>query len=98
MMAIAAVAFLLSTVTHNSAAAVVGHAILSFVMQLLAIMSGLDWMRPYLLSEQFDAWQGLLRDPVDWAPIVHAVWVSALYAVPAVVWAFVSFVRRDVAG
>ena len=98
MMAIAAVAFLLSTVTHNSAAAVVGTLILSFVMQLLAIMSGLDWMRPYLLSEQFDAWQGLLRDPVDWAPIVHAVWVSALYAVPAVAWAFVSFVRRDVAG
>jgi ABC-2 type transport system permease protein len=98
MMAIAAVAFLLSTVTHNSAAAVVGTLILSFVMQLLAIMSGLDWMRPYLLSEQFDAWQGLLRDPVDWAPIGHAVWVSALYAVPAVAWAFVSFVRRDVAG
>ena len=98
MMAIAAVAFLLSTVTHNSAAAVVGTLILSFVMQLLAIMSGLDWMRPYLLSEQFDAWQGLLRDPVDWAPIVHAAWVSALYAVPAVAWAFVSFVRRDVAG
>lgn len=98
MMAIAAVAFLLSTLTHNSAAAVVGTLILSFVMQLLAIMSGLDWMRPYLLSEQFDAWQGLLRDPVDWAPIGHAVWVSALYAVPAVAWAFVSFVRRDVAG
>lgn len=98
MMAIAAVAFLLSTVTHNSAAAVVGTLILSFVMQLLAIISGLDWMAPYLLSEQFDAWQGFLREPVDWAPIVHAAWVSALYAVPAVAWAFIAFVRRDVAG
>jgi ABC-2 type transport system permease protein len=98
MMAIAALAFLLSTVTHNSAAAVVGTLILSFMMQLLAIISGLDWMRPYLLSEQFDAWQGLMRDPVDWSPIVHAVWVSALYAVPAVAWGFVSFVRRDVSG
>ena len=98
MIAIAAIGILLSTVTHNSAAAVVGTLILSFVMQLLAIISGLDWMRPYLLSEQFDAWQGLLRDPVDWAPIGHAAWVAALYAVPAVAWAFVSFVRRDVAG
>jgi ABC-2 type transport system permease protein len=98
MVAIAAVAFLLSTVTHNSAAAVVGTLILSFMMQLLAIISSLDWLRPYLLSEQFDAWQGLLRVPVDWAPIVHAAWVSALYAVPAVAWAFVSFMRRDVAG
>ena len=98
MAAVAAVAFLLSTVTHNSAAAVVGTLIMSFMMQLLAIISGLDFLRPYLLSEQFDAWQGLLRDPTDWDPIIHAAWVSACYAVPAVAWAFVEFMRRDVAG
>lgn len=98
MMAIASIAFLLSTITHNSAAAVVGTLIMSFMMQLLAIISGLDFIRPYLLSEQFDAWQGLLRDPTDWAPIIHAAWVSACYAVPAIAWAFVAFVRRDVAG
>jgi len=95
---IAAIAFLLSTVTHNSAAAVVGTLILSFMMQLLAIISGLDFLAPYLLSEQFGSWQGLLRDPTDWAPIVHAAWVSACWAVPAVAWAFVAFMRRDVAG
>lgn len=98
IMAIASIAFLLSTVTHNSAGAVVGTLILSFMMQLLAVISGLDFMRPYLLSEQFDSWQGLLREPTDWAPIVHASWVSACYAVPAVLWAFVAFTRRDVAG
>jgi ABC-2 type transport system permease protein len=98
LIAIAAIAFLLSTVTHNSAAAVVGTLILSFMMQLLAIISGLDFMAPYLLSEQFDSWQGLLREPTDWAPIIHAAWVSACYAVPAVLWAFLAFVRRDVAG
>lgn len=98
MVAIASIAFLLSTVTHNSAAAVVGTLILSFMMQLLAIISGLDFMAPYLLSEQFDSWQGLLRDPADWAPITHAAWVSAAYAVPALLCAFLAFVRRDVAG
>jgi ABC-2 type transport system permease protein len=98
IVAITAIAFLLSTVTHNSAAAVVGTLILSFMMQLLAIISGLDVLRPYLLSEQFDSWQGLLREPTDWAPIIHAAWVSAGYAVPAVLWAFLAFVRRDVAG
>jgi ABC-2 type transport system permease protein len=98
MIAIATIALLLSTVTHNSAGAVVGTLILSFMMQLLAIISGLGFMRPYLLSEQFDAWQGLLREPADWAPIVHAAWVSACYAVPATLWAFLAFVRRDVAG
>jgi ABC-2 type transport system permease protein len=98
MIAIAAIAMLLSTVTHNSAAAVVGTLILSFMMQLLAVISGLGFMRPYLLSEQFNAWQGFLREPTDWAPIVHAAWVSACYAVPATLWALLAFLRRDVAG
>jgi ABC-2 type transport system permease protein len=98
LIAIASIAFLLSTITHNSAGAVVGTLILSFMMQLLAVISGLDFMRPYLLSEQFDSWQGLLREPTDWAPIVHAAWVSACYAVPALGWAFTAFLRRDVAG
>jgi len=98
IIAVAAIAFLLSTVTHNSAAAVVGTLILSFMMQLLAVISGLDFLRPYLLSEQFDSWQGLLREPTDWAPIVHAAWVSACYAIPALGWAFTAFLRRDVAG
>ena len=75
-----------------------GTLIASFVMQLLGVINALEWLRPYLLSTQFDAWQGLLRDPADWAPIVRAAWVSALYGIPAVGWAFVSFLRRDVAG
>ena len=98
LIAIAAIALLLSTVTHNSAGAIVGTLIASFVMQLLGVINALDWLQPYLLSTQFDAWQGLLREPADWAPIVRAAWVSACYAVPAVGWAFVSFLRRDVAG
>ncbi|MDX6689982.1 MAG: type transport system permease protein [Solirubrobacteraceae bacterium] len=98
MIGIASIAFLLSTVTHNSAAAVVGTLILSFMMQLLAAISGLKFMHPYLLSQQFDAWQGLLREPTDWAPIGHAAWVSACYAVPAIAWALTAFLRRDVAG
>jgi ABC-2 type transport system permease protein len=98
MIAVAAIAILLSTLSHNSAAAVVGTLMLSLVLQLLGVISALDWLHPYLLSTQFDAWQGLLREPADWAPIVRAAWVSALYAVPAAAWAFAAFLRRDVAG
>ena len=55
----------------------------SLLVQLIGILPGLDGLHPYLLSTQFDAWQGFLRVPVDWAPIVRAVWVCALYALPA---------------
>ena len=55
-------------------------------------------LEPYLLTTQFNAWQGFLREPVDWAPVVRAGWVSALYALPALRPAFAVFLRRDVTG
>jgi ABC-2 type transport system permease protein len=98
LLAMAAIALLLSTVTRNSAAAVVGTLMVSILLQILGSISALDFLEPYLLSEQFNAWQGFLRDPIDWAPVIRAAWVSALYGVPAVVWAFLVFLRRDVTG
>src|SRR5260221_2510250 len=98
IVAIACIGLLLSTVFRNSAAAVVGTLMFSLLIQLIGILPGLGGLHPYLLSTQFNAWQGLLRTPADWAPIVREVWVSALYAVPALVAAFLVFLRRDVAG
>jgi len=96
VLAIASIALLLSTVTRNSAAAVVGALMTSLLMQVLGALSALDFLDPYLLSTQFNAWQGLLRDPIDWDPIVRAAWVSGLYAVPSLLAALTVFVRRDV--
>jgi ABC-2 type transport system permease protein len=98
LMAIASIALLLSTLSRNSAAAVVGTLMVSIALQIVGSISALDFLDPYLLSTQFNAWEGLLREPVDWAPVVRAAWVSALYALPAVAWAFTVFLRRDVTG
>lgn len=98
ILAVASIGLLLSVVTRNSAAAVVGTLMVSLLLQLIGILPGLGSLKPYLLSNQFDAWEGLLRSPADWAPIGHAAWVCALYAVPALVAALIVFVRRDVAG
>ena len=96
--AIVCIGLLLSTVTRNSAAAVVGTLMISLLIQLIGILPGLSGLTPYLLSTQFNAWQGLLRTPIDWIPIVRAAWVCALYGVPALFAALVVFLRRDVAG
>jgi ABC-2 type transport system permease protein len=98
ILSIMSIGLLLSSITRNSAAAVVGTLMFSLVIQLVGILPGLGGLHPYLLSTQFNAWQGLLRTPVDWAPIVRSLWVCALYAVPALFGAFVVFLRRDVAG
>ena len=96
--AIVCIGLLLSTLTRNSAAAVVGTLMISLLIQLIGILPGMSGAQPYLLSTQFNAWQGLLRTPIDWTPIVQAVWVCALYGIPALVGAFLVFIRRDVAG
>ncbi len=70
----------------------------SLLVQLVGILPGLGGIHPYLLSTQFNAWQGFLRSPVDWTPVIRALWVCALYAVPALVAAQLVFLRRDVAG
>src|SRR5205807_8467794 len=96
--AIVSIGLLLSAVTRNSAAAVVGTLMVSLLFQLIGILPGLGSLQPYLLSTQLNAWQGLLRQPIDWAPIVRAAWVCAMYGVPALGAAFLVFLRRDVAG
>jgi ABC-2 type transport system permease protein len=98
LFAVASIALLLSTVTHNSAAAVVGALMISLLLQLVTIIPGLGSLQPYLLPTQFNAWQGLLRTPADFAPVIRAAWVCALYAVPCLGAAYLSFLRRDVAG
>ena len=98
MLAIACIGVLLSTVTRHSAAAVVGTLMVALLLQLVGILPGLGGLQPYLLPTQFDAWQGFLRVPTDWAPIIRAAWVCAAYGLPSLAAAYLVFLRRDVAG
>ncbi|MEA2297325.1 MAG: type transport system permease protein [Solirubrobacteraceae bacterium] len=98
ILAIVAIGVLLSTTTRNSAGAVVGTVMAVLMLNLIDIVPGLEFIRPYLLPHQFDAWMGFLREPIDWSPIIRAAWVSAVYAVPCAFAAYLVFLRRDVAG
>ncbi len=98
ILAVASIGLLFSTVFRNSAAAIVGTLMFSLLLQLVGILPGLGGLQPYLLSTQFQAWQGFLRVPVDWAPIVRAVWICALYGLPSLAIGAIVFLRRDVAG
>ena len=95
---IAAFAVLLSTVTRNSAASVVGALMWALFMQLVGVLPGTESIRPYLLGTQFDAWHGFLRVPADWSPVIRALWVCALYIGIPLTAAYLVFLRRDVAG
>jgi len=95
---IAAFGTMLSTITRNSAASVVGALMWALLMQLLGVLPGTESFRPYLLGTQFDAWHGFLRVPADWTPVVRALWVCAIYILVPFFAAYLVFLRRDVAG
>jgi len=95
---IAAFGVMLSTITRNSAASVVGALMFALFMQLLGVLPGTESFRAYLLGTQFEAWHGFLRVPADWVPVVRALWVCALYIPVPLAAAYVVFIRRDIAG
>jgi len=98
LLTVASIGLLLSTVTRNSAAAVVATIGTVILLDIVSAIPGLEGIRPYLLTQQFEAWQGLLRTPTDWSPIAHSAWLCALYALPALFAGYLVFLRRDVAG
>lgn len=95
---IAAFGLMLSTITRNSAASVVGALMWALLMQLLGVLPGTESIRPYLLGTQFEAWHGFLRVPADWTPVIRALWVCTLYIGLPVIAAYLVFLRRDVTG
>jgi ABC-2 type transport system permease protein len=98
LLTVVAIGVLLSTATRNSAAAVVGTVGFTILLFIVAQIPGIESIKPYLLTEQYENWHGLLRTPTDWTPIAHSAWVCALYAVPALLAGYLVFLRRDVAG
>ena len=98
LIAVVCIGVLLSTLTRNSAAAVVATIGSVILLDIIGGIPGLEGARPYLLTNQFEAWQGLLRTPTDWSPITHSAWLCALYAIPALFASYLIFLRRDVAG
>jgi ABC-2 type transport system permease protein len=98
LFAVACIGVLLSAATRNSTAAVIGTVGLVILLFIVQGIPGLEGLKPYILTEQFESWQGLLRTPTDWAPVTHSLWVCALYAIPALFAAYLVFLRRDVAG
>jgi ABC-2 type transport system permease protein len=98
LIAIVCFGLMLSTVTRNSAASVVGTLMWALLMQLIGVLPGTASIQPYLLGTQFAAWHGLLRTPTDWVPVVRALWLSAIYGIVPLAIAYLVFLRRDVAG
>jgi ABC-2 type transport system permease protein len=98
LLSVAAFGVFLSTVTRNSAAAIVGTLVYELFMEAVVGLVHVTWLPHWVLSAQFDAWHGFFQTPIDWTLIARAFWISTLYAAVPLAIAFRYFRRRDVAG
>jgi ABC-2 type transport system permease protein len=89
------VAFFLSTVTRNSAIAIVGTLLFVLAFEGIAALPGLEGAKPYLLPKQFDAWQALFGK--TGVSIGRAAWTCTLYSLVPLATGWWIFSRRDVA-
>jgi hypothetical protein len=66
-------------------------------LQGVAAIHAISGVDPYLLTNQLNAWHALFESPFTFAPILRAIWVSLVFALPPLIAALVIFNRRDVA-
>jgi len=90
-----AVALFLSTATRNAPAAIIGTVFVALVFQGIAALPGLSGAKPYLLPDQFTAWESLFGGS---GSIPRAAFVCIVYAAIPTAGGWLVFRRRDVAG
>ena len=96
VLAIASFGFFLSVVTRQSVAAIAGTLLYALALQGLSALSAIASARPYLLINQLTAWHDLFETPTAGDEIIRSLWVSAAFALPPLIAAWIVFRRRDV--
>jgi ABC-type transport system involved in multi-copper enzyme maturation permease subunit len=94
--ALASFGLFLSVATRQSVAAIGGTLLYAMSLQGVAAIAATRGAHPFVLTNQLTAWHDLFQTPVAGDAIVRCLWVSAAFALPPLVAAWVIFNRRDV--
>ncbi|WP_440104802.1 ABC transporter permease [Streptosporangium sp. H16] len=96
MAALAAIALALSTLTEVSVGAIASTVVVVIVAQVLGVIPQLSVIRPYLLTDWWNGFDGVLRDPVATGEMGQGLLVFAAYVVVfgSVAWA--RFTGKDI--
>ncbi|WP_329083158.1 ABC transporter permease [Streptosporangium sp. NBC_01469] len=96
MAALAAIALALSTLTEVSIGAIASTVVVVIVAQVLGVIPQLSVIQPYLLTQWWSGFDGVLRDPVATGEMGQGLLVFAAYVVVfgSVAWA--RFTGKDI--
>jgi len=98
MIGFTCLAILLSVWSRNPAVGIAAPVVIGMVMQLVGSLGGIEAIRPLLLTTPFEAWHGLLTQPVFTGPLVQGVLVCAVWSLGSLAAAFTLLRRRDITG
>ncbi|MBG0830011.1 ABC transporter permease [Planomonospora sp. ID67723] len=96
MAALAAFALALSTLTEVAIGAIAATVVTVIVIQVLGVIPQLAWLQPYLLTQWWNEFDGVLRDPVAAGEMGQGLLVFAAYVVifGSIAWA--RFTGKDI--
>jgi ABC-2 type transport system permease protein len=94
--ALGAVGLFLSTLTEQPMGATIALTMLTVASFLLGQISQLDWLHPYLLTEHWNDFGELLRDPVSLGALRPGLLSATAYLAIFLTAAWASFSNRDV--
>ncbi|MEJ3750107.1 ABC transporter permease subunit [Actinomycetes bacterium KLBMP 9797] len=94
--ALGAIGLFVSTLTEQPMGAVIALTMLTVLSWLLGAVSQLDWLHPYLLTNWWNAFGDLMRDPVAWDPLRSGLVSAAVYIVIFTTAAWARFGSRDI--
>lgn len=98
LLAITSLAILLSVWSRNPAIGIAAPVVIAMVLQLVGALGGVESVRPLLPTTAFEAWHGLLADPVFTGPVTTGLLVSVAWCVLCLGAAHVLLRRRDITG
>ncbi len=93
---LAAVGLFVSTLTEQPIAATVAVTIFSTLSFILDAVPQLEWLHPYLLVHDWNAFADLLRDPPFWDTVRQGLLVAGSYVVVFGLAAWARFAGKDV--
>ncbi len=96
VLAIMAIAVLVSVISRNSWVGVIVPLVVIFLFNVISQLSAIDPVRPFLPTTGFDSWYGLARTSVYTNQIWASLEVSAAWVVVLLVASSLVFLRRDV--
>ncbi len=98
VVAFACLAVLFSIWSRSSAVGMAVPVVLGLLMELGGALGGAQVLRPWLLTTPFEAWHGLLADPVFTGPLREAVITCTTWSVVCLTAGYLILRRRDITG